>query len=380
MSKNILNVIKDYIIKHKKEQIKYLSIIIISLMTICFFYNNYFLYDTEIATINSIDEVFEGEEKGPNGDIEKNYTQNIVATIKNGEFKDKEVIIKNKYSSSLVYTDKYKINDDVFISKKVDKNGDITGTITGLKRDKYIVIIIVIFILSLILVGKKTGGLVLGGLLINVGVFYIMIQLYSKGINILFLSVLATFIFSTAFLIISSGINRKTLVAITITLVSVAIVTLLSIIILQYTGGLEYEFMEYLPKPYDTLDADYIFISEIMIGGLGAVMDIAITIVTTVNELIDKNPYISKTDLKNSCTEVGNDVMGTMINVLFFTNLAGCIPIFALSIKNGIKLTTLLTTYIPFEIARFLTGSIGIVITIPIATYLSIRSLKRMCN
>ena len=60
MSKNILNVIKDYIIKHKKEQIKYLSIIIISLMTICFFYNNYFLYDTEIATINSIDEVFEG--------------------------------------------------------------------------------------------------------------------------------------------------------------------------------------------------------------------------------------------------------------------------------------------------------------------------------
>ena len=380
MSKSILNVIKDYIIKHKKEQVKYLIMIIISLITICFFYNNYFLYDTEIAKIDSIDEVFEGEEKGPNGDIEKNYTQNIVATIKNGEFKDKEVIIKNKYSSSLVYTDKYKIKDDVFISKKVDKNGDITWTITGLKRDKYIVIIIVIFILSLILVGKKTGGLVLGGLLINVGVFYIMIQLYSKGINILFLSVLATFIFSTAFLIISSGINRKTFTAIIITLVSVAIVTLFSIIILQYTSGLDYEFMEYLPKPYNSLDADYIFISEVMIGGLGAVMDIAITMVTTVNELIDKNPYISKTDLKNSCTEVGNDVMGTMINVLFFTNLAGCIPFFALSIKNGIKLTTLLTTYIPFEIARFLTGSIGIVITIPIATYLSTRTLKRMCN
>ena len=380
MSKSILNVIKDYIIKHKKEQVKYLIMIIISLITICFFYNNYFLYDTEIAKIDSIDEVFEGEEKGPNGDIEKNYTQNIVATIKNGEFKDKEVIIKNKYSSSLVYTDKYKIKDDVFISKKVDKNGDITWTITGLKRDKYIVIIIVIFILSLILVGKKTGGLVLGGLLINVGVFYIMIQLYSKGINILFLSVLATFIFSTAFLIISSGINRKTFTAIIITLVSVAIVTLLSIIILQYTSGLDYEFMEYLPKPYNSLDADYIFISEVMIGGLGAVMDIAITMVTTVNELIDKNPYISKTDLKNSCTEVGNDVMGTMINVLFFTNLAGCITFFALSIKNGIKLTTLLTTYIPFEIARFLTGSIGIVITIPIATYLSTRTLKRMCN
>ena len=32
------------------------------------------------------------------------------------------------------------------------------------------------------------------------------------------------------------------------------------------------------------------------------------------------------------------------------------------------------------QIARFLTGSIGIVITIPIATYLSTRTLKRMCN
>ena len=40
---------------------------------------------------------------------------------------------------SLVYSDRYKINDDVFISKKVNKNGDITGNITGLKRDKYIV-------------------------------------------------------------------------------------------------------------------------------------------------------------------------------------------------------------------------------------------------
>ena len=281
---------------------------------------------------------------------------------------------------SLVYSDRYKINDDVFISKKVNKNGDITGNITGLKRDKYIVMTIVVFILLLILVGKKTGALVLGGLIINIGVFYIMIQLYSKGINILFLSISAMFIFSTAFLIISSGINRKTLAAIIITLASVAIVTVLSIIILQYTGSLDYEFMEYLPKPYNSLDADYIFISEIMIGGLGAVMDIAITMVTTVNELIDKNPYISKIDLKNSCKEVGKDVMGTMINVLFFTNLAGCIPLFALSIKNGIKLTTLLTTYIPFEIARFLTGSIGIVITIPVATYLSIRILKRMCN
>lgn len=380
MSKSILDVIKDYIIKHKKEAVKYLSMIIISLITICFFYNNYFLYHTEIAKIDSIDEVFEGEEKGPAGDIEKNYTQNIVATIKKGEFKGKKVILKNRYSSSLVYTDRYKINDDVFISKKVNKKGDITGNITGLKRDKYIVIAIVIFILLLILVGKKTGALVIGGLIINIGIFYIMIKLYSEGINILFLSVFATFIFSTAFLIISSGINRKTFSAIIITLTSVAIVTVLSIIILQYTGGLDYEFMEYLPKPYNSLDADYIFISEIMIGGLGAVMDIAITMVTTVNELIDKNPYISKMDLKKSCTEVGNDVMGTMINVLFFTNLAGCIPLFALSIKNGIKLTTLLTTYIPFEIARFLTGSIGIVITIPIATYLSIRTLKRKCN
>ena len=139
MIKGILDVIKDYIIKDKKEKVKYLSMIIISLMMICFFHNNYFLYHTEISKIDSIDEVLEGEEKGPDGDIEKNYTQNIIATIKNGEFKGKKVILKNKYSSSLVYSDRYKINDDVFISKKVNKNGDITGNITGLKRDKYIV-------------------------------------------------------------------------------------------------------------------------------------------------------------------------------------------------------------------------------------------------
>ena len=87
-----------------------------------------------------------------------------------------------------------------------------------------------------------------------------------------------------------------------------------------------------------------------------------------------KNENISKKALLSSCREVSDDITGTMINMVFFTNVSSCIPLFVISMQNGIGFMTVIRYSVFFEVARFLTASIGIVAAIPfsiLAVYLS---------
>ena len=107
-------------------------------------------------------------------------------------------------------------------------------------------------------------------------------------------------------------------------------------------------------------------------------MDVAITISSSISELISKNPKITNKQLRKSAKEIGKDIMSTMSNVLFFTYICSGLPIFILAIRNGFSFYNYLTTNISLEISRFLVGSIGIILTIPITTYLSIKIYKEV--
>ena len=116
---------------------------------------------------------------------------------------------------------------------------------------------------------------------------------------------------------------------------------------------------------------------ELLIGSIGAVMDVAITISSAMSELIDKNSDISSKALNRSAREIGKDIMSTMSNVLFFTYLCAGLPVFVLAIRNGFTLRNYIASNFSLELSRFLAGSIGIVITIPISAFVSIKIMKR---
>lgn len=128
--------------------------------------------------------------------------------------------------------------------------------------------------------------------------------------------------------------------------------------------GLRYEEMAFI-----TRSPQKIFLASILVGSLGAVMDIAITITSSLYELYDKNNSIPLTDLRASGKEIGADIMGTMTNVLFFAYVSGSIPMILLYLKNSSKLGYTLSMNLSLELTRALVGSIGIVLTIPISIY-----------
>lgn len=367
------NWLKEILIKHKKHLLFYLSIIVLLALGILLVFNNYKWYDTSIAKIIKVENSFDHESEGNDGEIENYYNQQLVGIIMNGEFKEFRVTIENLYSSSGVYDDEYKVGDEVFITIKSTNKNKVIGTILGLKRDKYIAILFSLLFLFILLVAKKRGILSIVSLILNIFVFWLALDLYKKGTNILFLSNCMVIFFTSTSLLLINGVKKSTFIAIISTLVSICFTMIILRLVMISTEGIDYAFMEYITSPDDLPE---IFMSQILLGGLGAIMDVSITMSSTVNELVMKDSKIPINKLIKSGREVGYDIMGTMINVMLFTYICGSIPIIILKMKSQIRLITIILLHIPMELYRFLLGSIGILLTIPVSLFISILILK----
>lgn len=109
--------------------------------------------------------------------------------------------------------------------------------------------------------------------------------------------------------------------------------------------------LEYAVVP-DDLSA--LFFCETMVGGLGAVMDVAISLISTADELLEQNPHIAYDQLRKSVRTVSDDIMGTMVNVLFFTYICGGLPGMLLMLRNAMTMSFVWEYVLSFEMVRFL--------------------------
>lgn len=348
-----------------KNNILLIVLIIISFISLIFIYNDDFIYKKEIMKITSIKTIKEDISENLLGIKEKYYDKKITGIITNGKNKGIKKTIDYEETYSSVVTEKYKVGDKVFI----DNNN-----IDTLKRDFYISLLVILFIIAIYIVGKYRGLLSIVSVIINCLIFYIGLYLYFKGFNIIIVCILETLLFSCISLFIAGGFNKKTISAIISVITSVIIMLLLLLIVINLTNykGINFNELAYLTVPYED-----IIIPELIIGTLGAIMDVCITMAASVSELINKDNNISIKNLYKSSKEIGKDIMSTMCNVLFFTYLCASLPMFILAIRNGFTISNYISSNYSLEITRFLVGSIGIVMSILISTFITIKIFKR---
>jgi len=365
--------IKKIIKEKRKRIISICAVIFLLMVAMVFTYNNYFLYKEDVVKITAVknEEVYEKE--GLNGEVEKYYNQEITAIIKSGEYKGKSITLNNTCSYSRVKDEGYKKGNYLFVSLSGSED-KLSANILSVKRDMYVMVLICVFILGIVIFAGKKGVLSIISIIMNIIIFTYALNEYVNGKDILKLCNLMIILFTMISLILASGINKQTVCAIISTLISVALIFIIYKITKENFEQPEYMMMEYITNPEHL---DHIFMAGVLIGGLGAIMDVAISISVAVNELINKDKNISVKNLISSVKEIGYDIMGTMINVLFFTYMCGTIPMLILKIKNGYKFLSIIKFQIPFEIIRFLVGAIGIVVTIPISGFIAITILKK---
>lgn len=359
---------------NNKHIIFYMIVAVCFIFSIIFVYNNHQFYERPIAKVTqtTVTETTETIDLYENEDML--FTQQITAEIKNGEEKGQPIHMVNKYSSSGAYDFPYNIGNELFVSINKDSTS-LTGNITDVKRDKYLVIAMWIFIFALLLVGKRQGLFATISLAINMILISWALDIYiNTNLNLLWIFGVIVILLTVISLLLVNGRNEKTYAAIVTTILGTFISLLITYLAIWFTSGkgLYYEEMSFLTRPYQL-----VFLAGLFIGALGAVMDVAISISSALYEFYQKDHQISNNALKKSGFNIGKDIMGTMTNTLFFAYISGSIPILIVYFKNASPLGFALSHNLSLEVARALAGGIGIVITIPIGVYTSIFFINR---
>ena len=349
---------------------------IILLVAILFLLNDNFLYDQPIAKVVKV----KTEESGKvsnysNGSFaisEKSYEQHLTLKILNTKNSGKRIKAVNKFTFSQTDSQKLYLGDRVFI-KLNDKGKLHSCTITDVKRDSYAFILLAIFVWLVLLMAGKRGALILFTLTANIVIFTFALFQYFKGVNILLIANILIVIFPILTLIISNGARRQTFIAILSSFITLGVAMMLFHLSMTYGEEIDYANLDYI---VGNQDLEQIFFASVALAGLGAVMDVAVTISSALEELVVKTPGIKTIELFKAGRQIGYDIMGTMINVLLFTYMCGLIPLIIIKMRNNLSLFTIIRLQIPFEICRFLIGGIEILLTIPVAIAISALMLK----
>ncbi|MFE4895370.1 YibE/F family protein [Peribacillus butanolivorans] len=374
-----MNVIVNIFKKMGYKHVSLYAIIALCFVASVFFVNhNYSFYELPIAKVikTNLENSTELNDMYQNED--RLFTQSIIAELQNGEEKGQLIHLKNEYSSSGAYDQEYQVGNDLFVSidTKTEENSELIGTIKDVKRDKYVLIVAWVFILTLLIVGKKQGLFSIISLAVNAVLLSYALDFYlsTSDISLLLICSISIILFTVLSLLLVNGFNEKTYAAIIATLLGTFLSLFITYLVMWVTSenGLRYEEMQFLTRPYKM-----VFMAGLFIGSLGAVMDIAITMSSSIFGLYEKNNHISVKALKTSGLEIGKDIMGTMTNILFFAYMSGSIPIIILYLKNASTLGFTLSMNLSLELARALAGGIGIVLTIPIGLYISIYFVNR---
>ena len=114
------------------------------------------------------------------------------------------------------------------------------------------------------------------------------------------------------------------------------------------------------------IDVRGLLLASILIGAIGAVLDVGISITASMAELVDYDPDIPLRRLLTAGLNVGSEVLGSMINTLILAYLGAALPMTILISSAGADVVGLLNDpYIAQEIVQSLAGTAGLLLTIP---------------
>ena len=310
----------------------------------------------------------------------KNYKDTTVQTLKikilNKDLKDHESIIKNtlSFNGSDI---KLKKGDKISVHMEKD-DGEYKFYFEGYDKTGSLIVLSIIFIICTIAFGGIKGiksliALVFTILLILFG----LVPLLLKGHNPIILSIITCVISTILTFSITNGFTKKSLIAIlgvTAGLIISGLIAYIFALTTRITGFAsgDAQMLQYLPSGI-VFDFKGLLFASIIIGALGACMDVSMEITSSLSEIKKHHPKISNVELIKSGFNIGKDMMGTMINTLILaysgTSLSTILIFigFNKGFSDIINLDSITT-----EIIRSLSGSIGLLFAIPATIFLFI--------
>lgn len=303
----------------------------------------------------------------------KQTIQIVKIRIVSGKNKGKIIVTENQLTSNPAYDIKVAPGDRVVldVEKPSSKNPEIF--IADKERLPALMILGGLFLLLLLITGGYKGlkSIICLGVTAFL-VIFVMVPAILNDYPILPVTigicVLSTFV--TIFTV--GGVNLKSLSAVLGTAGGVIVSGLMAGLVIKIAplSGLWDQEAIILWSSRPDLNFSSLLMASMIVGSLGAIMDVGISIASSISEMKDINSSMCTKKLITSGMNVGKDIMGAMSNTLILAYIGSSFPLLLLA-TNAPIVKFLNLNSIAVEITAALAGSIGIILCVPMTAIIS---------
>ncbi|WP_455683511.1 YibE/F family protein [Thomasclavelia sp.] len=300
--------------------------------------------------------------------------QVIKVKIFDGKNEGKIVTLDNYLTAA--HNIEVKIGSKVIISADEPDGIEAYYTVYNYDRGLGMIIFTLILFIVVITIGRGKGLKSIIGLAytLYLVIFFLLPTVFS-GYPPVIMSMICIIFSTIVTLLLLNGRSKKTYGAIIATVSGVilsAVCFYLMSKVLNINGfsSDEAESLILITRATNLQIKDVLF-AGILVSSLGAVMDVGMSIISALYEIYYHQPHLTKKELFNSGIEIGKDMIGTMTNtlILAFTGSA-FISLLVLFSYNVDVLQLLNSNYIVIEFVQGIAGTLGIVLTVPIASFI----------
>lgn len=300
--------------------------------------------------------------------------QTVVVEMTSGEKKGQNLVTTS--SAGYLFGAACTVGMRVIVLQSVAGDTVVTS-IYSMDRTAVVLGFAVLYILALCLVGGKQGVKGAMGLIFTfASILFIYLPLVYLGYSPFWVSVLICALTTAVTMYFIGGATRKTLCATAGTLAGVIIAGVTATIFSRMSGitGWNVSDIESLMTLYQTdgIQVGGLLFSGLLISALGAVMDVAMSISSAMQELCDQHPDITRLELMKAGMRVGRDMMGTDSNTLILAFAGTSLSMLVLDYAYDLPFLQIINSNnIGIAVMQGLSGSFGIVLSVPATVLLA---------
>ena len=203
----------------------------------------------------------------------------------------------------------------------------------------------------------------------------ILVPLFLKGYNSIFVGLVAVAILTFVILLFVYGLDKRLLSSFFGSMNGIIFAMILSIICskaFHIHGAVMANSEALLYSGFADLNLTQIFMASVFIGASGSVMDLSVDITSAVSEVVRNCPDISTKKVIKSGLAVARAAMGTMTTTLLLAYSGSCIAFLMTFMAQGTPVYNILNNnVVAAEIINTIAGSFGLAMTAPLTAFIS---------
>jgi uncharacterized membrane protein len=302
--------------------------------------------------------------------IVKTEEQFLTVMLLDGPHAGKELSVTNMLTGKLEFDEFYDVGATVLVEYDVRSGRPANAVVRGHYRLRLQLILIGLFGLLLIVVAGVTGlkaalSFIFAAMVLWKAFFPLILRGYPPLLTGLALVAILTAVITFSV----GGLNKRGLATFAGSMMGVLLTCLLADLFtdaFKLHGAIRPFAETLLYSGYYTLNLTDIFIASVFIASSGAVMDLAMDIAASMDEIKLKQPDITFLEHVRSGLTVGRAVIGTMSTTLLLAYSSSHLTMFLLFMAKGMPAENILNApFVAAEVLNILVGSFGLVTVAP---------------